>query len=209
MCRKIVDYIQDKTLKPKQLQRIRGYLNYYLSFAGNYFSIVNRILKLKNKKPFFKIFSYLICKKSIFLAKQHWPEEKIFFTDATQYQIAFTDNQKHIGIKESLNWDIKVNELEAVLFCLKYCLNNFCKISIKLFTDNLAVLYFVNEGTARWYQAQNFSIFRHFRALRIVSDSQDRFNLRAFYVPSATNPADALSRASMELFQGSARVIGS
>ena len=55
MCRKIVEFVQNKDLKPKQLQRIRGYLNYNLSFAGNYFSIINRILKLKNQKPFNKI----------------------------------------------------------------------------------------------------------------------------------------------------------
>ena len=37
-------------LKEKPLQRIHGLFNYYLQFAGNYHSVLNKILKLRNKQ---------------------------------------------------------------------------------------------------------------------------------------------------------------
>ena len=50
----------DMKLGGKILQRVRGFLNYYLSFAGLYFSFVNRFLLLKTRRPFFKTILYLI-----------------------------------------------------------------------------------------------------------------------------------------------------
>ncbi len=46
-------------VKEKQLQRIRVYLNYYLSFAGPYDAVIDRILNLKSKRPFIRIIKWL------------------------------------------------------------------------------------------------------------------------------------------------------
>jgi hypothetical protein len=50
------DYIKDD--KQKSLERIRGFLNYYTAFAGNFFSVVNKILLLKNRIIYEKLLRF-------------------------------------------------------------------------------------------------------------------------------------------------------
>ena len=75
----------------KPLERIRGFLNYYSAFAGSFFTVVNRVLLAKDRRPFDKIFKFLINKDTIFLNIPRISEAIIFVnfaSDATETQIA-------------------------------------------------------------------------------------------------------------------------
>ena len=186
--------IRSIRLSPKGLQRVRGYLNYYLNFAGNFFAVVNRILKLKNKGAYDRIVSYLISKKHINFVNPKPKREVIsIHTDATPTQIAavVTNDQKLFFINRSLD-NILMNELKAALAGISLFIRNFSFTShfLNLFTDNLAVLYFLRKGRCKWRS----NIFTLFKFLYFVNNHVSALNVKFHYIPSAFNKADKLSR---------------
>ena len=78
----------------KPLERIRGFLNYYSAFAGNFFSIVNRVLLAKDRRPFDNIFKFLILKDTIYLNIPRIADAGTFVnfaSDATDPNCRFRD----------------------------------------------------------------------------------------------------------------------
>lgn len=83
MLRQVISSIQ-ATNTTKQQQKIRGHLNYYLSFAGKVHSLVNRTISVLNGKIF--LFALLEEDKIKFIDPDHTKEQS-FFTDATTMRI--------------------------------------------------------------------------------------------------------------------------
>ncbi len=78
-------------LDGRPLEQVRGFLNYYFAFAGNFHSLINQILTHSNKIIFSKIFWYLINKNTIYFNFPRVTNDTIFVNfalDATEHQLA-------------------------------------------------------------------------------------------------------------------------
>jgi hypothetical protein len=195
--------LSNKQPTGRLLQQIRGYFNYYLSFAGNFFSIINRILLSKNLVNFTKIFTYLLCKDSISLSMPKLTKARRFLnlaSDATETQIAacYLKDVK-INLIHFCKNNILVNELKAGMLALKLAyekaksLNLAPDFSARLYIDNKAVISLINRGRAKWSN-DTIGIFKLFNILRQIEWYRERFSFKAMYISTAANPADALSR---------------
>lgn len=162
----------DETLTGRPLQQIRGFLNYYFSFAGNFHSVINRILNSKNKIRFNKIFIYLINKNTIFLNLPRINNSSNFVnfaSDATKTQLAAMemDNPSNAIIEKSNN-NILVNELKAALLSLRLAAQKAIvegrTFSARVYIDNKAVIAFLNQGRVKW-TGKTVSIFQQFNIM--------------------------------------------
>ena len=77
-----------RKLTGRTLQRVRGYLNYYLSFAGNYHALVNRVLKRTNKAPFTQFLINIARTDNIAFRPPDPTNYEVIYTDASTYGIA-------------------------------------------------------------------------------------------------------------------------
>jgi hypothetical protein len=174
-------------LRGKPLQRIRGFLNYYSAFAGNFFSIINRVLLSKDRRPFDKIFNFLISKDTIFLDIPRMRDAVLFVnfaSDATETQIAALEMDDPSNQEIQLyNDNILVNELKAAMLSLEMassrldeaCFNSFIdgthlpksKMAARLYIDNNAVIALINKGRVKWTD-DTVSIFKLFNFLKRI-----------------------------------------
>jgi L-fucose mutarotase/ribose pyranase (RbsD/FucU family) len=200
-------------LKGKPLQRVRGFLNYYVSFAGNFFSIVNKILLIKDRRPYDKIFSYLINQDTIHLNIPRLSTARSFVnfaSDATETQIAALQMDDPANFQIKVKYDnILVNELNAAMLSLQMA-DDFIDDKLfsefvagerspkgeraaRLYIDNNAVIALINRGRVKW-SLITISIFKLFNFLKKIESYRLRFPFVAVYIATGSNPADALSR---------------
>lgn len=167
--------ISDMQLKGKSLMRIRGYLNYYLSFAGFYFSLVNRILLLKNKRPFLKIILFIIKKDFIkFCDYNQFNNDVHIFSDATSFKIAAVDIINSVSLSVTSFRPIMINELKAATLFIKLAKKlNKTNLNLYLYIDNKAVVAFVNRGRYKW--TKDFAIRTHFFFLSFFNEARKWF----------------------------------
>ena len=192
---------KDFVLEGRPLQQVRGFLNYYFAFAGNFHAVVNQILKSKNKFLYTNIFRYLIEKNTIFLnfpRVNNTTQFVNFASDATETQLAASEMGKQsnrLVVKENNN--ILVNELKAALLSLQLAKQKAPEVGplfgSRLYIDNNAVVALINRGRVKWSE-DTISIFSKFNFLKKSELFKEQFPVRAVYIPTAGNPADALSR---------------
>ena len=124
-----------------------------------------------------------------------------FASDATESQLAAVEMNNlnnQIIIFNSFN-NILVNELKAGLLALELAYEKACsmkdpsKLCARLYIDNRAVIALINRGRSRWNDA-TIGIFSLFNILKHIEFFREFFTFTAIYIPSAGNPADALSR---------------
>jgi hypothetical protein len=186
-------------LAGKPLQRIRGFFNYYLAFAGLYFSLINRILLLKDKSKFCKIIFFLI--KQDFIHFNNIVPNTIIhiFSDAKPFKCAVYLNG-HTEAKTSFR-PILINELLAATMALKVVKKlNVAHPRVFMYIDNKAVVSFINKGRCHW--TKDFSILTHFNYLKFFHEAKKWSSFTAIFVPSAANLADAPSRAQAWTYPG-------
>lgn len=194
-----------RQLSEKQIQRIRGLLNYYIGFAGDFFGLVNSYLKAvkRNKMAIYlhALFHQDHIKFKSNKAIQQPPNYISIATDATKTRIAATTigktKRKHgpLTATHNINGNILVNELRAALLGMELAksIKEPNKANhLHLLIDNQAVIAFINSGRAKWswtfFQQAKFLILLHNLKLFYV-------NVTASFIPTAVNPADAPSRA--------------
>ena len=102
---------------------------------------------------------------------------------------------KRVIVKEEGN--ILVNELRAALLSLQLAKQKATEagplFAARLYIDNKALVALVNRGRVKWSE-DTISIFQKFNFLKKIELIKEQFPVRAVYIPTAANPADALSR---------------
>ena len=191
-------HIRVRQLSGKILQRVRGFFTYYLSFAGRFFSVVNRILKRPNKFVFDDIFFALLSRGHLPLRVSAASNLVHFASDATLSQAAALclSSPSLCTIKRLRSSSIIVNEIEAAFLCFPLFLSLKPPKDTKLVlhVDNMAAVAFLNKGRANY---SSLSIRAHYElCMKLHTLSQNIF-YHATYIHTSVNPADALSRKSL------------
>lgn len=183
----------------KQEQRVRGYVNYYLAFAGKYHSLINLAINYKNNMKLEQL------KSLIKLARidQIWFYKKlldpiVIHADATPIQSAYVIKYKQCPIVVNYwkhpNLRIVLAELFALLAGLVHITSNSNNkkgtTKIIAYTDNMAVLYMFKYGSIRFIK--NFKFL--FEILYLINNIINNFKLECHYIKSENNPADKWSR---------------
>ena len=78
-------------LKEKKLQKIRGYLNYYLSFAKFFNSLLHVFL---NNPNLYKNFLLLVVKYDYISFRKNFNRHETWYSDATESMLGITNNKK-------------------------------------------------------------------------------------------------------------------
>ena len=180
----------NSNLKLKRIQKIYGYLNYYLSFSKYFSSFLFRFIKEPDKlKPL--LFELIKLDYLPFKLSDN-RLTKSAFSDATPTQIGgITSSKKTFSIRIHRT-NIMIAETIAALVTI-----TLHKIGTKLtlFTDNMATLSFINKGAAKFLL--QLSPLHHFNFCMSRYLMDDVYNLKASYIRSEDNPADVLSRVDI------------
>ena len=193
-----------KHLRPKAIQRIRGVLNYYVGFAGNYFNLVNKFIMSINRKHKLILMHNIFNTDEIkFKTQQHTqlPIQHIAIaSDATTSQLAAVtvgNTTKEFGYREVIkqrNGNILENELAAALLGMGLAAplrKPQHQHKLHLLIDNKAVISFINKGRAKW----SWSFHRQAKFLMYLNKLKLFYDIViASFIPTADNPADAPSR---------------
>ena len=205
MCHHVIRTIGNSQLALKPLQKIRGYLNYYLSFAGNFHSVINRYLLESQRLKYLHVIKWLVKEDFISFYKPALKETITYWSDATLTQVAFTDCITVAMARRQLASSIQINELNAYMWSLKYFARNAKKDHLKfkhfkllIFADNLNVLFYLRSGRCKW-QGMHFN--HHFKNLRLIEYLKTHHGLTIGYVASKDNPADRLSRMPLDYLE--------
>lgn len=197
---KAIQYIR---LTGRPLQRVRGYLNYYLSFGGRFFSYVNRVIMLENKTPYLRKLLKIAAKDSIVFKKKRLKKEATIASDATLHQLAaISIDFPHIyAVKITSSLSILMNELKASflaisLFQIHFINSGYNHLLIRI--DNKAVVSLWNKGRCKW----RIDLTDLYKILYKIDKYKRRYNITAAYIPSDSNPADALSRRRWDVDLG-------
>lgn len=126
----------------KETQKIRGYLNYYLSFAGKVHTIINRVIKESKGKHFL---CTLLEEDRIKFRDPDTSKEKAIFTEATTMRIGWTKGYSG-HIMRTWPLPIIVTETLASLVGV-YSVMKTGASKIRLFTDNMATAFFIKRGS--------------------------------------------------------------
>ena len=172
-------------LSLKEQQQARGYLNYYLSFAGRVHSIVNRALlePEEGKRYLYALMEY----RKIKFRDPEVSEQREIFTDATTNQC----DELGGGHASTVELPIIYAETLAALVGIYKQINNNIG-NIILFTDNMATLYFIKKGTAGLLY--NLSFYCHFLFISLICKARRLAKIRTAYISTKINPADRWSR---------------
>ena len=180
----------NSNLKLKKIQKIYGYLNYYLSFSKFFSSFLFRFIKEPDKlKPL--LFELIKLDYLPFKIEDN-RTNKIAYSDATPTQIGgITSSKKSFSFRIH-HTNIMIAETIAAIATI-----TLHKIGTKLtlFTDNMATLSFINKGAAKFLL--RLPPIQHFNFCMSRYLMDDVYNLNASYIRSEDNPADVLSRINI------------
>lgn len=174
-------------LKTKKIQKIYGFLNYYLSYSKFFSSFLYRFIKEPSKiRPLL----YELVKLDYLPFKvPNNKKTKVAFADATPSQIGGIASN-HVSfstnIKES---NIMIAETLAALVTISLHKHG---TKINLHTDNTATLSFLNKGTARFLLQLN--PFDHYKFCMTRYLIDEVYELKATYIKFEDKPADWFSR---------------
>ena len=190
----LLDAIPDLNPKGKALQMVRGYLVYYSFFAGNYYPIINKWLDSKDKKRHLKILHYIFNVDHISFNHNKPTSPAItIYSDATTEQQAtiIEQEQQKLTIIRRKTTNILEAELQAALIGPLYLIEHKVKFKkLQIYIDNMAVLYFLRQGTCHW--ALSLEIL--YTYIFTIEYIKKFFFCNFHYINSASNPADAPSR---------------
>jgi hypothetical protein len=177
----------------KQLQRIRGYLNYYMGYSGPSHRLISIVLA--NKKSRILNFKFLYPLLSISKLTLHHKEGRppdTVICDAAENAVFVYNNCKFIYFLNSLYSNIMHRELYAVLLGIMHHLNcnNFAKKLI-VYTDNLPVMYAIRYGSMRFMRGCNNTLLLTIMISLIKATVQ----VDCRYVRSEENIADEGTRS--------------
>ena len=176
-------------LKKKESQRIRGYLIYYLSFAGPVHSIVSRAL-LEPKVGKTYLYQLLEVNKIKFKDPPTGNPLNVF-SDATPSRLGWIHSfgEGTAPLKNEL--PIMFTETLAAIIAIYSAVNAGAR-NIVLHTDNMATRAFLRRGTSKFlYQ---FSYQLHFSLIFLYCKLRYLANWTAVYINTSVNPADRLTR---------------
>lgn len=180
----------NSNLKLRKIQKIYGYLNYYLSFSKYFSSFLFRFIKEPDKTKLL-LFELIKLDYLPFKLKDNRRTESAY-SDATPTQIGgITASKKSFSIRIH-HTNSMIAETIAALATI-----TLHKIGTKLmlFTDNKATLSFINKGAAKFLL--QLSPLQHFNFCMTRYLMDDVYNLSATYIRSEENPADVLSRLNI------------
>lgn len=180
----------NNNLKLKKIQKIYGYLNYYLSYSKFFSSFLFRFIKEPDKlKP---LLFELIKLDYLPFKKEDNRTRKIAFSDATPTQIGgITSSKKSFSIPIQHS-NIMIAETVAAIATITL---HKAGTKLTLFTDNMATLSFINKGAAKFLL--KLPPFQHFKFCMSRYLMDDVYNIKASYICSEENPADILSRTTI------------
>ena len=181
-----------RKLTGRSLQRVRGYLNYYLSFAGNYHALVNRVLQRTNKAPFTQLLIDIARTDNIAFRPPDPTQYEIIYTDASTYGVAACTPTESTVLARTSFAPILENELKAAILGIHLFLQTKqpSTNTLVLKIDNKAVIAFINNGRCKW----SMDLFKLASYLSIVAKVKRKFKVSASYVRSEANTADFHSR---------------
>lgn len=177
--------ITGKNLKERAIQRIRGFLIYYLSFSKYFNTIINRFIQ--NPSGLQSFILSLVPIDFIPYNKTFTSTTKIF-SDATPTRIGAYINDYAISAPIIPSNIMIAETLAAILAILQA--KEFQNIDI--WVDNIATLSYLRKGTARFLNIM--PIEAHFIILLARFHMDNFYNINSFYIKSSANPADKLSR---------------
>jgi hypothetical protein len=188
----IWNFIQDKQLSEKQIQKIRGFFNYYLCFFGNFHSFISRLLFHPFKYKFKDCVAFLIQKDYIFFNTHSYKEQISMFSDATMIGVGFCSRYFYDFQRRTPFTPILVNELNAAMLAIERFTSSKLVNTRRLLlrVDNKAVVSLINRGRCKWNVSLRFLFF----ALKSIAEAKSRARIVCAYIPSAENPSDVLSR---------------
>lgn len=176
-----------KNLKLKQVQKIYGFLNYYLSFSKFFSSLLFRFIKEPDKiRPLILELTKLDYLSFRFPNNQI---TSIAFADATPTKLGgITSNKRHFSIPIKETNIMLAETLAAILTIVSHRKGT----KLKLFSDNMATLSFLKKGAAKFLLQLN--PFNHFKYCMARYLMDENYNLSFSYIKSEDNPADFYSR---------------
>ena len=180
----------------REEQVIRGYLGYYLSFAGPAYSIVNKVIKIKNKKNL--KFLYYLGRLNKISFYHRARIKSVIHCDATNSQGGYIIDRIPAVLTHRPIPIIMAETFVALTAMIKRAYNhkaNAKTLEIDIYTDNMATLYFLRKGSCRW----SIPIEIHFKILKILLYLMNYIKIRAHWIPSESNPADYYSRVPLGL----------
>lgn len=176
-----------KNLKTKQVQKIYGFLNYYLSFSKYFSSLLFRFIKEPDKiRP---LILELI--KLDYLSFQISNNQKTVnaFSDATPTKLGgITGTKKHFSIPIQEMNIMLAETLAAIITIVAHKKGT----KLLLFTDNMATLSFLKKGRAKFLL--RLEPFNHFKYCMTRYLLDENYKLNFSYIKSENNPADFFSR---------------
>ena len=173
----------------KDQQKLRGFLNYYLSFAGKVHSIVNRVI-LNGGIGKKYLYALLHFKKIRFKDPCNDPASTVF-TDATTTRLGWCCEYGNYTSSIYALPIIEAETLAAICGVAQLVIHGHRNID--LYTDNMATLYFFKKGTARAFT--NAPLDLHYLYLyNLIILKLFIFRLKVQYINTSINPADALTR---------------
>ncbi len=197
-------YNNDIELESKMHQRIRGFLNYYMGFAGNVHVITNTILKMSSitKRQHFHYMLALAKTNTIRFKKKKANGQKFtLYTDATEDQLGALIVNRSSGERREIiapaeTSSILYNEAHAAMLpFIRDDNKELENANITLHVDNKAVIGLFKRGRANWRAfIINNSFTLLFNLILFVNYIKIKCNVTMLYINTAINPADALSR---------------
>ena len=176
-------------LKEKPLQRIRGLFNYYFQFAGNFHSVLNKILKTRNKSRYNRAVQYLLSEDFISFKQVDNRKTINIHSDASLFALGvyFLETKKSFTVPSFSS--ILFNELKAAILAINLFNKNYDNSLFKphLFVDNINVLYLINKGSCKWSNIDPLFLFYVLKFFFINC-------IKVSYVHTSQNLADKPSR---------------
>ena len=140
-----------RKLAGKPLQRVSGYFNYYHALAGQFHSVINRIITRRDKRPFLKWMLQMAAQDFIHFRPPGPPVYATIHTDASLCKITAINTLQIKVSQKTYFKPILENELRAALLGLKlFERTREGENSLVLQVDNKAVVALINSGTCRW-----------------------------------------------------------
>ena len=124
MCHIIVRYIGNAPIALKPLHKIRGYINYYFSFASYFNSVINKFLCINHRSKFLHIKKCLINKDAISLNKLVFTSVVRYWSNVTMIQMAFTEYLWVCSFAKcfvNLNQWVECSNVYVEVFCQIFC----------------------------------------------------------------------------------------
>ena len=185
----------------KEKQVIKGYMSYYLQFAGKVHSIVERFVEGRDVEANASLLSELV-KIDAVEFRSAAQGSLVVYADATPVKLAGMimkdlDNNIPVTLVETKNWHCSLPIIEAEIRAILLALDKLVEMKryhrfrVQVFTDSTPALFFFKRATCRFSTLNSDTIGELLvRRARLCQ----YFDLDLNYVSTDLNPADYYSR---------------